>query len=350
MSERPTTTKAAILVAQHEPLVIDVIELPRQLEIGQVLVELHNSGICGSQLGEIDGVKGPDPYLPHLMGHEGFAKVIEIGPGVRMVSPGDSVVLHWRPGAGIQSDVPLYKWRGKPLNAGWVTTFNQHAVVSENRCTKVPDNTEPDTAALFGCAVTTGFGVVENNAKVKLGESVVVFGAGGIGLNIVQAASLVSAWPIIAVDHFDSRLKLANQIGASHCINSSKDDAATAIQKALGEQLLDVFIDNTGVPEVIELGYKLSHRKGRVILVGVPRKSNNVNLYSLPLHFGKQLIGSEGGGCLPQYDIPRYLRLEHQGKLQLQRLVSAHYPLEEINTAISAMRDGATAGRVMIRF
>ena len=125
------------------------------------------------------------------MGHEGFAKVIEIGPGVRQVSPGDSVVLHWRPGAGIQSDVPLYKWRGKPLNAGWVTTFNQHAVVSENRCTIVPDNTEPDTAALCGCAVTTGFGVVENNAKVKL-KSVVVFGAGGIGLNIVQAASVSS--------------------------------------------------------------------------------------------------------------------------------------------------------------
>ena len=104
------------------------------------------------------------------------------------------------------------------------------------------------------------------------------------------------------------------------------------------------------MPEVIELGYKLSHRKGRVILVGVPRQSHTVNLYSLPLHFGKQLIGSEGGGCLPQFDIPRYLRLEHQGRLQLQRLVSEHFPLEEINTAISAMRDGATAGRVMIRF
>ena len=121
------------------------------------------------------------------------------------------MVLHWRPGAGIQSEPPRYRWQGKTLNAGWVTTFNRHAVVSENRCTTIPSGTDPDAAALFGCAVTTGFGVVENNAKLKMGESVVVFGAGGIGLNIVQAAALVSAGPIIAVDRFDSRLKLASR-------------------------------------------------------------------------------------------------------------------------------------------
>ena len=337
-------------MAQHQPLVVDTIELPTSLNLGQVLVELQSSGICGSQLGEITGAKGPDRYLPHLMGHEGFARVIEIGPGVRNVKPDDSVVLHWRPGYGIQSDPPQYRWRGKSLNAGWVTTFNKHAVVSENRCTKVPANTDPDVAALFGCAVTTGFGVVENNAKLKLGESVVVFGAGGIGLNIVQAAALVSACPIIAVDRFDSRLELARQMGASYCINSSQGDAESAIQQALGEQTLDVFIDNTGIPEIIELGYKLTHRRGRVVLVGVPRQGNTVNLYSLPLHFGKQLIGSQGGETEPQHDIPRYLRLQQRGRIRLEQLVSAHYPLEQINTAINAMRHGQTAGRVMIRF
>jgi Zn-dependent alcohol dehydrogenase len=347
---RPITTQAAILVAQNQPLVVDTIELPTRLDVGQVLVEIHTSGICGSQLGEIDGVKGPDRYLPHLMGHEGFATVLGVGAGVKNVQSGDSVVLHWRPGAGIQSDPPNYKWHGSPLNAGWVTTFNRHAVVSENRCTKVPVNINPDAAALFGCAATTGFGVVENNAKLKMGESVVVFGAGGIGLNIVQAASLVSADPIIAVDRFDNRLKLAQQMGATHCINSSTSDPEQAIKEALSSQALNVFIDNTGVPAIIELGYELSDRQGRVVLVGVPRRGNTVNLYSLPLHFGKQLIGSHGGEILPQYDIPRYLRLQERGKLQLEQLVSAHYSLEKINDAINAMRDGATAGRVMIRF
>ena len=348
MPERPTTTQAAILVAQQQPLVVDTIELPAELSVGQVLVQLQVSGICGSQLGEIDGVKGADRYLPHLMGHEGFATVLEIGPGVKQVKVGDSVVLHWRPGAGIQADPPKYRWRGEPLNAGWVTTFNRHAVVSENRCTKVPADTNPDAAALFGCAITTGFGVIENNAGLRMGEAVVVFGAGGIGLNMIQAAALLSASVIIAVDLFDSRLELARQLGATHTINSSREDAEARIRELLEGQPLDVFIDNTGVPAVIEQGYRLTHGQGRVILVGVPRQGSNVSLHTLPLHFGKVLTGSHGGESQPAQDIPRYLRLLQQGRLQIERLVSARYPLEEINTATAAMRDGATAGRVMI--
>ncbi len=348
MPERPTTTQAAILVAQQQPLVVDTIVLPGQLEVGQVLVEVQVSGICGSQLGEIDGVKGPDRYLPHLMGHEGFATVLEIGPGVKHVQPRDSVVLHWRPGAGIQADPPGYRWRGEPLNAGWVTTFNRHAIVSENRCTKVPADTDADAAALFGCAITTGFGVVENNADLRMGEAVVVFGAGGIGLNIIQAAALLSASAIIAVDLFDTRLELAQQLGATHTINSRRGDPEASIKTALAGQPLDVFIDNTGVPAVIEQGYRLTHGQGRVILVGVPRQGNNVNLHTLPLHFGKVLTGSHGGESRPAQDIPRYLRLLQLGRLQLDRLVSARYPLEKINTAIAEMRDGSTAGRVMI--
>jgi len=348
MLERPTSTQAAILVAQQQPLVVDTIELPNQLEVGQVLVELKTSGICGSQLGEIDGVKGPDRFLPHLMGHEGFGVVLDTGPGVRSVKPGDCVVLHWRPGAGIQADPPKYRWRGQPLNAGWVTTFNRHAVVSENRCTKVPAATDPEAAALFGCAITTGFGVVENNARLRMGESLVVFGAGGIGLNIIQAAALMSASRIIAVDLHDSRLKLARQLGATHAVNSAKGDAAELIKRALGDQALDVFIDNTGVPSVIEMGYQLTQREGRVILVGVPRQGQNLNIYSLPLHFGKVLSGSQGGECQPERDIPRYLRLYERGNLKLDRFVSARFPLEEVNTAIRTMRDGSTAGRVML--
>ena len=350
MTKRPLTTEAAILIAQNEDLIVDTVYLPEELGIGQVLVELRSSGICGSQLGEITGVKGPDKFLPHLMGHEGFAEVIEVGPGVRNVGVGDCVVLHWRPGAGIQSDPPKYRWKGETLNAGWVTTFNRHAVVSENRCTKVPKKTDPNAAALFGCAVTTGFGVVENNAQLKMGESVVVFGAGGIGLNIIQAAALTSAWPIIAIDLFDSRLELARQMGATHCINSGQKDPSIAIEKALNKQPLDVFIDNTGVPRIIELGYQLTNSKGRVVLVGVPRKGKNISLYSLPLHFGKIITGSHGGETKPESDIPRYLRLQQNGKIKLQELVTAEYDLKDINRAIRAMSNGDTAGRVMIHF
>ena len=348
--ERTTKTLAAILVEQNQNLIVDEIELPQQLGVGQVMVKLITSGICGSQIGEIKGVKGDDKYLPHLMGHEGFAEVVEVGPGVKHVQKDDNVVLHWRPGAGIQSETPRYKWHNKIVNAGWVTTFNQHAVVSENRCTKVPKDTNPAIAALFGCAVTTGFGVIENNAKLKMGESIVVFGAGGIGLNIVQGASLVSGSPIIAVDRFDKRLELAKQMGATHCINSEQVNVKDEISKILGRQTLDVFVDNTGIPKIIEIGYQLVHKKGRVVLVGVPRKGHEISLYSLPLHFGKQLIGSEGGDSIPQYDILRYLRLEEQGMINLEELIGSRYKLHEINEAIRDMCDGETAGRIIIEF
>ena len=348
MTDRPQITQAAILVKQKHPLIVDTIQLPMSLGVGQVLVKLKASGICGSQLGEIDGVKGPDNYLPHLMGHEGFAEVLEIGPGVKQVKGGDSVVLHWRKGAGIESDPPKYVWRGKELNAGWVTTFNQHAVVSENRCTVISSNTNPQIGALFGCAITTGFGVIENNANLQIGESIVVFGAGGIGLNIIQAAAMRSASTIIAIDIHNNRLDLAKKLGATFILNSSECNVKEKIISILAEQPLDIFIDNTGIPSIIELGYELTKKQGRVVLVGVPKEGSSIKIHSLPLHFGKDLIGSHGGESIPHNDIPRYMRLLSKNKIKLDQLISKKFSLENINLAIKAMREGSLAGRVMI--
>ena len=166
--EYPKFTKAAILTELRKPLIIAEIEIPQELKVGQVLVKIHFSGICGSQLGEIDGAKGEDKFLPHLLGHEGSGTVVAIGPGVKTVSLDDKVVLHWRKGDGIESEPPIYNWKETKVNAGWVTTFNEFAIVSENRITTIPKDSEMDVAALFGCAVTTGFGIIENNAKLKI--------------------------------------------------------------------------------------------------------------------------------------------------------------------------------------
>jgi Zn-dependent alcohol dehydrogenase len=345
----PKTMKAAILVEQNKPLVIDEVELPEKLKIGQVLVKIHFSGICGSQIGEIDGAKGEDKFLPHLLGHEASATVMETGPGVKHVKSGDTVVLHWRKGLGIEGVPPNYKWRGNKLNAGWIATFNEYAIVAENRVTAIPKDSDQQVAALFGCAVTTGFGVIENNAQVKIGESVVVFGAGGVGLNIVQAASLVSAYPIIAVDLFESRLALAKEMGATHLINASMVNAEKAIQEIIQTQGLDCFIDNTGNPKMIELGYRITKTQGRVILVGVPPKGNDTTIYSLPLHFGKRISGSHGGESEPNKDIPRYLQMFQVGRLSLKTLITNHFSLPEINEAILKMRNGQIAGRCMIQ-
>lgn len=345
----PKTMKAAILVEQRKPLVIDEIELPQSLEVGQVLVKVHYSGICGSQLGEIDGAKGEDKFLPHLLGHEASATVMEVGPGVKHVKPGDIVVLHWRKGLGIEGAPPNYRWRGNKLNAGWIATFNEYAIVAENRMTAIAADSDLEVAALFGCAVTTGFGVVENNAKLRIGESVVVFGAGGVGLNIVQAAALVGAFPVIAVDLFDNRLDLARQMGATHLINAKNDDAKAMIERIVGVQGLDAFIDNTGQPSIIEMGYQLTKPQGRVTLVGVPRKGNNVSIYSLSLHFGKGLSGSHGGEAIPNVDIPRYHKLFQADRIKLRELITERLPLEDINLAIDNMRSGKTSGRCLIR-
>lgn len=345
----PRTMKAAILVEQRKPLIVDEIELPPTLEVGQVLVKVHYSGICGSQLGEIDGVKGLDRFLPHLLGHEASGTVMKIGLGVKYVKPGDKVVLHWRKGRGIEGAPPNYLWRGQRLNAGWITTFNEYSIVTENRVTTIPSDSDMEVAALFGCAVTTGFGIVENNAKIRIGESVVVFGAGGIGLNIVQAAVLVGAYPVIAVDVFDNRLDLAKEMGATHLINTKNKDAKVAIERIVGLQGVDVFIDNTGQPTIIELGYEITKPQGRVTLVGVPRKGNNINIYSLPLHFGKGLLGSHGGEAIPNEDIPRYQKLYSVGRIKLRELLTDRLELEDINIAIENMRNGQTSGRCLIQ-
>lgn len=348
MSAMPKTMKAAVLTEIKAPLVIAELTMPETLTVGQVLVKIHYSGICGSQLGEIDGAKGEDKFLPHLLGHEASGTVLDTGPGVKHVKIGDKVVLHWRKGLGIESDPPRFTWEGRKVNAGWITTFNEYAIVSENRVTAIPADSDMEVAALFGCAVTTGFGVVENNAKVRIGESVVVFGAGGIGLNIVQAAALVSAYPIVAVDLHDNKLELAKQMGATHVINSSSGDARQAVLDIVGNAGVDVFIDNTGQPAIIEMGYQITKPQGRVTLVGVPRKGNNINIYSLPLHFGKGLSGSHGGEAIPQTDIPRYHQLFRNGRIKLTNLITNSYPLEQINEALDGVRGGAIAGRCMI--
>ena len=165
--------KAAILENLNAPLVLDEIE-SQPLECGQVLVRIHRSGICGAQLNEIAGTKGPDNFLPHLLGHEGGGVVVETGPGVTSVKPGDHVVLHWRKGAGIHAKPAKYLWNGRTVNSGWVTTFSEYSVVSENRLTPIPKDVPFEIAALMGCAVTTALGLINNLAQVKIGQSVAV--------------------------------------------------------------------------------------------------------------------------------------------------------------------------------
>jgi S-(hydroxymethyl)glutathione dehydrogenase/alcohol dehydrogenase len=340
------TTRAAILAQSRAPLVIDEIALPDGLDAGQVLVKVLYTTICGAQINEIDAVKGPDKFLPHLLGHEASAQVIEIGPGVTSVRPGDPVVLHWRPSQGIQSRPPAYTWGDKKLNAGWVTTFNDHAVVSENRMTVIPADFDRKIAPLFGCAVTTAAGVVGNDAKLKVGESVAVFGVGGVGLNVVQFAALAGAHPIVAIDLLEHKLDMARERGATHAINAGKvGDVAAAVRAIVGDKGPDKVIETTGVKGVIEMAYELTHPDGTCVLVGVPHEK--VTISTLPIHFDKVLTGSHGGDARPHVDIPRIIRLVQAGKLSFDGIITHEFPLADINAAIDVVRSGK-AGRVLV--
>ena len=339
--------KAAILTESKKPLVVTDIDLPNGLEFGQVLVDIHYSGICGAQINEINAAKGPDKFLPHLLGHEGSGIVQKTGPGVSTVKEGDHVVLHWRPSKGIQSPTPKYNWNGKTVNAGWVTTFNKQAIISENRLTVIPADFDMRIAPLFGCAVTTAFGVVNNDAQIKVGQSVVIFGIGGVGLNIAQAANMVSAHPIVGVDLLELKLKMGMKFGLTHSVVGGKENVKDIILDIVGVQGADVVIETTGNSRVIEQAYNLTHPDGKTILVGVPKKGDNVSIYSLPLHFNKVLTGSHGGDAIPDVEILRYISLINAGKMTLDGLITHEFSLDEINDALDMFKSGE-AGRILI--
>ena len=267
--------KAAVLTKIDSPLEVKEVELT-ELKVGQVLVKILMSGLCGAQLHEIRGHKGNAKFLPHLMGHEGCGIVEDVGPGVTTVKVGDKVVMHWRPGSGIEAPFPSYVMDGKSMSSGKVTTLSEYSIVSENRLTTVPLDTPPELCAILGCALTTAMGIIDNEVDLKFGESVAVVGCGGVGLNLIQAAALKSACPIYAIDNNITKKDLCFTAGASLFTNSVNN---------LDEKV-DVIIDTTGIPEVIsECVSKLSG-KGRMILVGQPAPGrgvevmNAVNLFS----------------------------------------------------------------------
>lgn len=321
--------RAAILVESHQPLIVDELIAP-PLGVGQVRVKVEYAAICGAQLNEISAVKGPDKYLPHLLGHEGVGQVLEIGPGVTTKAVGDWVILHWRPSEGIAAKGAVYDWHGTPVNSGPMTCFSDETIVSENRLTLLPEGVDHKVAPLYGCAFTTAYGVVVNDAKVKPGDRVIVFGFGGVGQAVALMANFVGA-RVVGMDRVPGKTD-----GFVRRWDGQEHD-------------FDVAVDITGASDVIETAYRVTHKTGRVVLVGVPRHDDPITIDSLPLHFGKQIIGSQGGWCVPHEDIPRIAMLARGWALPFGAdLVTHEFPLDDINAALDTVRSGQ-AGRVLLR-
>ncbi len=344
----PITFKAAVLERNNEPLVMDEVTFAGPLKAGQVLVRICYSGICGKQIEEIKASRGPDPYLPHMLGHEGSGIVLDVGAGVSKVVPGDHVVLHWMKGSGIDAATPFYMRSGKRVNAGWITTFNEYGVLSENRITPISKKANLETACLLGCAATTGVGVILNEANVRPGDSVAVFGCGGVGLSAIQGAALVRACPIIAVDKNPESLRLASRFGATHVLNTASGDVHAEIRRITGDAGVKFVIVAVGAPRVIEMAAETSAIPGSVFLVGVPPAGARVSVDAFDIHCRRSLLGSFGGGIVPDRDIPGYLDLDHNGQLKLRELITRTVSLDRINDGIGTLMAGMV-GRCIVR-
>ena len=332
--------KAAVLEKIDAPLAVKEVELT-PLKFGQVLVKILVSGLCGAQLHEIRGHKGNAKFLPHLMGHEGCGIVEKVGLGVTTVKPGDKVVMHWRPGSGVEAPFPNYILDGKTISSGKVITLSEYSIVSENRLTSIPADTPSVLAAMLGCSLTTALGIIDNECDLKFGETVAIIGCGGVGLNLIQAANMRSVARVYGVDINQKMIDLSYIMGVTLFTDSIKNI----------EDSVDVIIDTTGIPQVIAEAYEKLSPSGRLILVGQPAPGKSIELPNAVSMFdgsGKSVRATQGGGTIPQIDIPRYIELANRGILSYEQLHTDTFSLDEVNEAFDLLKSG-NAGRIMIK-
>jgi len=337
--------KAVILEKINEPLIVGHVT-PMPLDFGQVLVKNIVSGLCGSQLLEIGGHKGNAKFVPHLLGHEGCGIVVSTGQGVTKVKPKDKVVMHWMKGDGIESSFPKYQYNGSEITSGKVTTLSEYSIVSENRLTPVDADTSPELCALLGCSLTTALGTITNEAKLKMGESILVLGCGGVGLNVILGAYLHNAYPIIAVDINVSKASLAFKMGARGFLHANKNFGTSIVKEKF-----DVIVDTTGNGELIEKTLPLLENSGRYILVGQSSYDTGFRVANFQHLFGgtgKTIKASQGGGTNPTSDILRYIKLAKYGMIDVNKIITHTLSLDRINDAVELLKQG-NSGRIIIK-
>jgi len=334
-------TKAAVLFRLNESLKIIEFNLPNPKK-GEILVKIYASGICHTQLLEIQGKNATGSHCPNLMGHEGSGIVYSVGPNVTKVKKGDHVVLSWIKGRGNNVMPKPIKYKKKIINRGPVTTFSEYSVVSENRVTKINKKMPLKLAALLGCAVPTGMGMVFNNAKLKKNSTLLCFGCGGIGINAIHAAQISNAKIIVGVDKNDDKLIQAKYFGATHIINPTKENLSKKIMQITKNYGLDYAIDTVGNKETMEFVYDhVNKNNGKAILCGVPNPIGlKINIDPFPLYYGKKISGTGGGETNTDKDLPKYCKMYFEKKLFLDEMISHRFSLREINKGIDLMKKG----------
>lgn len=355
--------------SQSSPLSVEEVELG-EARPGEILVRVEAAGVCHSDLSVVDGSRVRP--LPMALGHEAAGVVEQVGPGVRDVGPGDHVVLAFVPSCGRCAECsggrpalcipgaranatghllhgpPVLRDRaGAPLHHHLgISGFARHAVVARESAVVVPQDVPPATAALFGCAVLTGAGAVLNTAGVRPGQSVAVFGLGGVGLATVLGARAAGAIPIVAVDPVESKRRLALELGATAAV--APGEAEQAVKDLTGGGA-DVTFEAAGVPAVLEAAFRAARRGGTTVAMGLPHPSRTVTLPALAFAGeGRSLLGSYMGSAAPQRDVPRYLALWRSGHMPVERLLSATLPLARVNDAFESLAAGEAVRQVLL--
>ena len=351
-------SRSAIMTAPGEPLLIDEIDVPDPGP-NQVIVKQTATGICASQIHEL--TKIPEESCPCVLGHEGVGVVTHVGKDVTHLQEGDWAITTWVPRGGfpgrdfIEGLAPIgTTFRDKPLG-GPIGTFTEHCLASDQLAVKIaPEHASPESS-IIGCAVLTGAGAVLHTAGVRAEESVVVVGAGGIGLSALKMASLVQAYPVIAVDLADDKLDFARQWGATHTINASRDDPVAAVWDITGKGA-DYAFDAVGTvsthESILEMvrsgGPGANNIGGMAVLIGWPQTEFKLNGEHFVFH-QRQYRGSHGSS-IPDKDFPMYLRLSSEAKFPVDKLVTRSYTIEQVNDALTDLREGRILGRSIIRF
>ncbi|MFI7342575.1 Zn-dependent alcohol dehydrogenase [Streptomyces sp. NPDC050085] len=358
--------RAAVLPAVGSPLEITDIDLPEPGP-GQVRIKLAAAGVCHSDLSLTNGTMRVP--VPAVLGHEGAGTVVSVGEGVAHVAPGDGVVLNWAPSCGschactlgevwlcanaLAGAADVYAHRasdGSDLHPGLnVAAFAEETVVAANCVLPVPDGVPLTDAALLGCAVLTGYGAVHHSAQVKKGETVAVYGVGGVGLATLQAARIAGASKIIAVDVSPEKEELARRAGATDYVIAS-ENTAREIRGLTGKQGVDVAVECVGRAVTIRTAWESTRRGGRTTVVGIGGKDQQVTFNALELfHWGRTLSGCVYGNSDPAQDLPVLAEHVRAGRLDLGALVTERIALDGIPAAFANMEAGK-GGRALVIF
>ena len=327
---------AAVLTKNNSPLkIINKLKFTK-LRRGQVLVRILHSAICRSQIMEIEGKRGKDKYLPHLLGHEGAGIVHGVGAGVKKITKGDKIFLSWIKGKGLDSGGTKIKNQKKTVNAGPITTFSNFSIISENRCFKIPKGFPLKKSVIFGCAVPTGAGIILNEIKPKKKDRICIIGLGGVGLSALIAFKMLKLKNIIVVDIDNKKIKIAKKVGFKKTILLKKDkNAITKILNFNKGRYFDYTIESSGKSKSIEFAFSLTKKfGGKCFFASHPNEKSKISIKPFDLISGKKIFGSWGGGSDPQKIAKIMSKFFLKNKKILNLYFTKEYSLKNINKAI----------------